>query len=91
MDKLLKVEEVALLVGTSTKSINNWYSWKKLNPDNELTKLLPNYQQQGSRGPRYWNYEDVYKLIEFKTKIPKGRKGFMGAVTQKYYHKKEEQ
>lgn len=88
--RLLKLEEVAILIGSSGKSINNWYWFKRENPDNEYAKMLPDYIQEGSRQTRYWNEHDIWKLIEFKQCIPKGRNGIMGSVTQKYYHKETE-
>lgn len=81
----LSIEEVAVLVGSSYKTIQTWYTFKKQNPDNELAKLLPDFEQAGPRKPRYWNREDIWKLIEFKNKLPKGRNGVMGSVTRKYY------
>lgn len=86
--RLLKVEEVAVTIGSSVQSINNWYRFKKQNPDNEYAKLLPEYIQQSERMTRYWRDTDIWKLIEFKQSIPQGCKGIMGSVTQKY-HKKE--
>lgn len=53
-EQLLRIEEVALLVGTSTQTINNWYRWKRLHPDHELAKLLPDYIQENPRQMRYW-------------------------------------
>ena len=88
--RLLKVEEVAVTIGSSVQSINNWYRFKKQNPDNEYAKLLPEYIQQSERMTRYWRDSDIWKLIEFKQSIPQGCKGIMGSVTQKY-HKKEKQ
>ena len=29
-EKLLRIEEVALLVDSSTQTINNWYRWKSM-------------------------------------------------------------
>lgn len=89
-EKLLKLEEVAILIGSSGKSINNWYWFKRENPDNEYAKMLPDYVQEGARQTRYWKESDIWKLIEFKKSIPQGRNGIMGSITQKYYHKKEE-
>lgn len=88
---LLKIEQVAVLVGSSYKTIQNWYAWKKENPNHELAKLLPAPIQEGPRRPRFWKREDVWKLIEFKEKVPQGRGGVMGCVTQKYYHKEDKQ
>ena len=86
-ERLLKLEEVAVVVGSSFKSINNWYWFKRENPDNEYAKMLPDYLQAGPRKPRYWKESDIWKLIAFKQSIPQGRNGVMGSVTQKYYHK----
>lgn len=80
----LRIEEVALRIGSSVQTINYWYRWKKLNPENEYAKLLPDYVQDGANQTRYWNSEDIWKLIEFKQKLPHGRKGILGDVTQKY-------
>lgn len=85
--KKLRIEEVAMLIGSSVQSINTWYRFKKWNPDNEACKLLPEFEQSGSRQTRYWNSNDVWKLIEFKNSIPHGRNGIMGSVTQKYCKK----
>ena len=37
-EKMLKVEEVAVLVGVSAKTINVWYAWAKKHPDEEMAK-----------------------------------------------------
>lgn len=84
-DRLLKLEEVAVLIGSSFKSINNWYMFKRANPDNEYAKMLPDFIQRGARQTRYWKESDLWKLIQFKNAIPQGRNGIMGCVTQKYY------
>lgn len=86
-DRLLKIEEVALLVGKSVKTINNWYWFKRLNPENELAQMLPDYVQENSRQQRFWKQSDIWKLIEFAQRIPKGRNGIMASVTQRYYTK----
>lgn len=79
---LLKVEEVAIMIGSSVKTINSWYAWKRLHPEDERGKLLPDYQQMGSRQTRYWSQNDVWSLLKFKESVPKGRNGFLGDVTQ---------
>ena len=40
MSAKLRIEEVALLVGTSTQTINNWYRFKALHPENSIYKVL---------------------------------------------------
>ena len=80
----LKIYEVAMLVGVSYRTIENWYMWKRKNPKHELAKLIPDFQQDGERQIRYWKQSDIPKLIEFKNSIPHGRNGILGDVTQKY-------
>lgn len=89
--RLLKLEEVAILIGSSGKSINNWYWFKRENPDNEYAQMLPDFIQNGERQTRYWRESDIWKLIEFKNAIPQGRNGIMGSITQRYYKKKEDE
>lgn len=84
---LLRIEEVAMMCGVSVQSINNWYKFKRENPDNEYARLLPEYTTlEGSR-QRMWDKADINALIEFKQKMPKGCKGVMGSVTQRYVKK----
>ena len=90
-ERLLKLEEVAILIGSSGKSINNWYWFKRENPDNEYAQMLPDFIQNGERQTRYWRESDIWKLIEFKNAIPQGRNGIMGSITQRYYKKKEDE
>lgn len=89
-ERLLKLEEVAVIIGSSVKSINNWYWFKRENPDNEYARMLPDYIQEGARQTRYWKESDIWKLVAFKQAIPQGRGGIMGSVTQKYYNAKKE-
>ena len=86
-DRLLNAQEVAFMIGKSIYTINNWYKWKNKNPNHELAKLLPEYIQQNATSTRYWKQEDLQKLIEFNNRIPKGKNGVMGEVTQKYVKK----
>lgn len=83
-ERLLRVEEVALLVNTSTQTIDNWYRWKKVHPEHEFAKLLPDYIQEGARQTRFWKQSDVWSITEFKSKLPHGRLGILGDVTQKH-------
>ena len=83
-EKMLNLNEVALLVGVSVQTVNSWYRWKKLHPEHELSKLIPEFTRGGNRNTRYWKQSDVWKLIEFRSSIQQGCKGFMGDVTQAY-------
>ena len=84
----IKIEELAMRIDSSTQTINNWYKWKRMFPNNELAALLPEYTQEGARQTRYWNTEDIWKFIEFKQHIIRGRNGVMGEVTQRRLNKK---
>ena len=81
---LMRIEEVALRIGVSTKTIRNWYKFKRENPDDELAKILPDPVTFGSGPALHWTSNDIWRLLEFKAKIPRGRNGVMGTVTQKY-------
>lgn len=87
-ERLLNVQEVAMLTGSSIQTIGSWYRWKAMYPTHELAQLIPDYRRVGNRNTRYWTENDVWKLIQFKKSIPQGRYGVMGAVTQKYVKKK---
>ena len=87
--KLLTIEEVAVSVGVSTQTLNIWYRWAKQNPEHERAKMLPVPIQAKPRQIRFWEPQDVLKLIEFKNTVKTGRAGIMGEITQKYVKKKE--
>lgn len=79
-EKLLKLEEVAFIVGVSCKTIDNWYSFKRRCPDSEYAKMLPEVYQTHERQTRYWKESDIWKLIDFRCKKPRGRNGVMGIL-----------
>lgn len=86
----LKVDKLAMLVGVSVRTINNWYWFKNANPNNEYAKMLPDYKiDKKNRGSRVWDSDDVEKLIDFKSKIPHGRNGVLGDITQRYERKRK--
>ena len=89
-NRLVNVQELSMLIGSSIQTIGSWYRWKELNSDHELAKLIPDYTRIGNRRTRYWKQDDVWKFLEFKQKLPQGRNGIMGEVTQKYVKKKED-
>ena len=88
MEGYIKIEELAMRIDSSTQTINNWYKWKREHPDNELAQMLPCYLQDGKRQTRYWNTADIWKLLEFKQHIVRGRNGIMGDITQRRLNKK---
>jgi len=86
----IKIEELAFYIDSSTQTINTWYAWKRTNPKHELAKLLPDpiYVQKGGRKVRYWDSNDIGKIIEFKHSLPHGRNGILGEITNRKYRKK---
>ena len=89
-NNLLRAEELAMRIGTSVPTISSWYIWKRLNPEHEMARKLPDFERHGAHRTRYWRAEDVERVMEFKRSIPQGRNGLMGAITQKYVKKKQE-
>lgn len=89
-DRLLKIEEVSVMIGTSAPAINYWYRFKKAYPDNEYAKMLPPFIQHGGRQTRYWKQSDIPRLIAFRNNLPHGRRGVLSPITQKYYVKRKE-
>lgn len=88
--RLYTAGETSVLCGISVETLNLWYRFKKYNPDNNYAKMLPEIKhKEDNNKVRYWNEEDIYKLVEFKSTIPQGRNGVMGKITQKYVKKKE--
>lgn len=84
---LVKVEELAMRIGSSVPTISSWYRWKRANPEHEMAKMLPEFERHGAHRTRYWREEDIEKIMEFKRSIPQGRNGVMGSITQKYVKK----
>ena len=87
--KLLTIEEVAVSVGVSTQTLNIWYRWAKQNPEHERAKMLPKSIPAKPRPTRFWEPQDVMKLIDFKNTVKTGKNGIMGSVTQRYVKKEK--
>lgn len=83
-EKMLNIQAVATLINSSVPTISSWYRWKRMHPEHEYAKRLPDFERHGAHSARYWHYEDVWKLVEFKQSLPQGRNGILGDVTQKY-------
>ena len=54
MEEYLSIEKVAVTCGVSVQTINNWYKFKRENPDDKRAKLLPDYIVVGGHGQRFW-------------------------------------
>ncbi len=84
---LLTIEQVAVTCRVSCQTINNWYKFKRENPDNEYARMLPDFIVLGGHNQRFWDKSDLNALVNFKQISPKGCKGVMGSVTQRYVKK----
>ena len=90
-ERLISIEEVAVQLGVSYKTICNWYAFKRKYPDDEWSKKLPDYVLGGEKNTkRLWKQSDIVTLMDFRDTLPKGRNGIMGKVTQVWYHKRKE-
>lgn len=89
MERLLNATEVMFLVGIAPKTLDRWYAFKRENPDHELSKQLPDFEQPaGFKTPRYWKESDIPQLMAFKDLVPKGRNGLFGNITHQNQYKK---
>lgn len=59
--------------------------WRRRNEEHELAKYLPLPQQNGERSKRLWKQGDIDKIRQFQQRIPRGRYGIMGDITQGRY------
>jgi len=91
-EKMLSIEEVAVKLGVSYKTLCNWYAYKRKFPDDVWSQKLPDYTLGGDKNTkRLWKESDLDKLVAFKAELPRGRGGVLGKVTQVWYHKSKEQ
>lgn len=86
-DSVVRVEELAVIIGSSVPTISSWYRWKRQNPEHEMAKVLPDFFRFGPHRTRYWHESDIPALLQFKNSLPQGRNGIMGSITQKYVKK----
>ena len=91
-EKRITVAELAVLLDCSVHSIDNWYMWKRKNPNHPLAAMLPDFEKDPITGARYWKQSDAWRIDEFHRALPRGRNGIMGDVTQRTYrkHRKKE-
>lgn len=66
---LLTIGEIARFIGRGSQTIKHWYEWAE---ENDRLSELPNMYRVGSKGVRYFDENDVGKLIEFRDKISYG-------------------
>lgn len=92
-ERLFNVNEVALYLGVVSTTLNRWYLFKKENPDSEWSNMIPDYVtlSDNQRAQRYWREGEIFRLMEFRDKFPKGRNGIMGSVTQRYVKQKKKE
>lgn len=84
-ERMIKAPELARRIDISIQAFTEWYRWKEENPDHPLAQYLPDYTKlPGGRRTRFWKESEIWKLEEFKKRLPRGRNGIMGKVTQKY-------
>lgn len=89
MAKLLTADEVCKELNISIFTLNNWYRYKRENPEDDLAQILPEYTKRTATSPRQWRRGDLKKLTKFKETRKLGSKGQMSKSLQKYYKKEE--
>lgn len=91
MEELLNVDQVCEELGVTPATLATWYKFRQENPSSVLGCMLPDMVRRGPRNARYWKREDLKALKEFKVRIPRGCKGIMGRITQKYVKPKKQE
>ncbi len=89
MSDKMTAAEVCKELDISWVTLNNWYRYKRENSDDELAKILPDYEKEHEKSQRLWKKSDIEKLKEFKEKRNLGRNGQMSKTIQKYYKKEK--
>ncbi len=82
--RVIRIEEMAVLIDSSVPTISSWYRWKAQNPEHPAAKNLPDFFRVGPHRNRCWHESDIPAMKAFKASIKQGRNGLMGSVTQKY-------
>lgn len=75
--------EVAAKIGVSEETIRLWYRWENKNLDTCQRQLPDKIFKDGIKKVLF-DEQGLKKLIIFKSKIIRGRKGTMG-ISSKYY------
>ena len=74
----ISISRVAQAIDVSTQTLKNWYKWYE---DDEYEKpielKLPEYFILDGRGTKFFNQEDIAKLLDFKNKLQMEYKGVM--------------
>lgn len=86
-ERMLKATEVAFLLGIAPKTLEVWYMFKRKHPENEYAQMLPDYEQERERGPRFWKESDVAKIKAFQEAKPTGKNGLFGDITHMNYYR----
>ena len=92
MANLLRIEEVAMILGVSRQTLERWYKFKKQNPESEIAQEIPDYtygKTVSSGRTRLWTQEAVFSLVQFKAERKLGRTGKMGKYGGKGTHGKK--
>lgn len=82
--------KVTQYLDISLRTLDNWYRFYRNASEKKPENMpeLPNYEQLGPKATRFWNEEDLPKLMEFKNWIPHGRSGVMGRTNERYWSEK---
>lgn len=85
-DNLITATKVIQQIDVSARTLDGWYIYynSDLEKPDDMPKL-PEYIQYRPRGPRYWKQSDIPALLAFKEWVPKGRKGVMGRINERFW------
>ena len=61
-ERMVRIEELAMILDINVLTIERWYRFKRQNPDNEIISLLPDYilrPNSKNRSVRFWRISDI--------------------------------
>lgn len=79
---MIRIGEVAKLIGRTPRSIKHWYSWEEEFGVSPILGKLPPVYRIGPRGDRYFEIEDIHLLIKFRDNL-KLHPGLMGEFNRR--------
>lgn len=92
-ERMLRIEEVAMLLGVNYMTVERWYQFKRKNPDSEYCQFLPDpilVMNSKNRATRFWKPDDVEVLKVFQESVVRGTHGFMGIISNPNHKNKGE-
>ena len=86
-EQKLTAPKVSQHLGVNPITLSHWYKWYRDDNYEKPADMppLPDYEQNGKTGTRYWRVADLEMIEAFKAWIPQGRLGIMGDFNAQFW------